>query len=157
MTTAACAPSFVSRRSLPLRTLSSGPWHWKQLLERIGRTSRLKSIFAAGCADATSGINKTDANASGPVGGRTGTTLTGSFGGGSSNQAGLRASPPVYATSRDEGREKPPGRLHNHLHRFDKPHKHHVRGQHKQTARNDTIGRGPANALGTFARSQPDK
>src|SRR5207249_7388285 len=37
------APSLVSRRSLALRAAASGPWHWKQWLDRIGSTSRLKS------------------------------------------------------------------------------------------------------------------
>ena len=41
------APSGVSRRSLPLRFLASKPWQAKQLSERIGRMSRLKSSFAS--------------------------------------------------------------------------------------------------------------
>src|SRR6266487_1006825 len=39
------APSLVSSRSFPLRAFSSGPWHWKQLSDRIGRISRLKSTL----------------------------------------------------------------------------------------------------------------
>jgi hypothetical protein len=38
-------PSFTSSRSPACRCFSSKPWHLKQLLERIGRISRLKSIF----------------------------------------------------------------------------------------------------------------
>ena len=37
------APSLVSSRNFALRAFSSGPWHLKQLSEKIGRTSRLKS------------------------------------------------------------------------------------------------------------------
>jgi hypothetical protein len=37
------ASSRRSSRSFALRALSSGPWHWKQLRERMGRTSRWKS------------------------------------------------------------------------------------------------------------------
>src|SRR6266487_4501395 len=39
------APSLVSSRSFPLRAFSSGPWHWKQLSDKIGRISRLKSTL----------------------------------------------------------------------------------------------------------------
>src|SRR6266496_1771973 len=38
-------PSRVSSRSFPLRAFSSGPWHWKQLSDKIGRISRLKSTL----------------------------------------------------------------------------------------------------------------
>src|SRR5436190_21302412 len=38
------APSALSNRNLDLRRFSSGPWQLKQLSERIGRTSRLKSM-----------------------------------------------------------------------------------------------------------------
>src|SRR5206468_1652068 len=37
------SPSSVSSRRLATRRLSSGPWHAKQLSERMGRTSRSKS------------------------------------------------------------------------------------------------------------------
>src|SRR5436190_5748265 len=37
------SPSPVSSRRLATRRLSSGPWHVKQLSERMGRTSRSKS------------------------------------------------------------------------------------------------------------------
>ncbi len=36
------APSSVSKWNRVLRAFSSGPWHAKQLFERIGRISRLK-------------------------------------------------------------------------------------------------------------------
>ena len=39
------APSSVSSRRPALRWLASGPWHWKQLSERIGRMSRLNSML----------------------------------------------------------------------------------------------------------------
>src|SRR5437868_949117 len=51
------ASSFRSKRSLALRSFSSGPWHLKHLSERIGRISRLKSMAAeaagllAACAE----------------------------------------------------------------------------------------------------------
>jgi len=48
------APSFKSSRSLALRALASGPWHLKQLSEKIGNTSRLKS----GAATAATGSSK---------------------------------------------------------------------------------------------------
>src|SRR6185436_6510428 len=38
------ASSLRSKRSLALRSFSSGPWHLKQLSERIGRISRLNSM-----------------------------------------------------------------------------------------------------------------
>src|SRR5262249_13728574 len=41
------ASSLRSNRSLALRSFSSGPWHLKQLSERMGRISRLKSTRAA--------------------------------------------------------------------------------------------------------------
>src|SRR5262245_35143424 len=41
------APARVSRRSLALRCASSGPWQLKQVSDRIGRTSRVKSIRVA--------------------------------------------------------------------------------------------------------------
>src|SRR4051794_22354743 len=41
------ASSRRSRRSLPLRAPSSGPWHLKQKSDRIGRTSRWKSTAAS--------------------------------------------------------------------------------------------------------------
>ena len=47
------APSFVSRRRFTIRCFSSGPWQAKQLSERIGRISRLKSTplgLESGCA-----------------------------------------------------------------------------------------------------------
>ena len=52
--TMATAPDFAgfiasalkSSRSFDLRCFSSGPWHWKQVSEKIGRMSRLNSIFA---------------------------------------------------------------------------------------------------------------
>jgi hypothetical protein len=40
------APSRRSSRNPDLRFFSSGPWQKKHLSERIGRTSRLNSIFA---------------------------------------------------------------------------------------------------------------
>src|SRR5437870_3746615 len=39
--------SLRSNRSLALRPWSSGPWHLKQLSERMGRISRLKPIVPA--------------------------------------------------------------------------------------------------------------
>ena len=39
-----CAPVCESNRKLACRSASSGPWQVKHLLERIERTSRLKSI-----------------------------------------------------------------------------------------------------------------
>src|SRR5262249_6275890 len=36
-----------SRRRPAMRVLASGPWHWKQLSERMGRISRWKSTGAA--------------------------------------------------------------------------------------------------------------
>src|SRR5438552_4879163 len=47
------APSLVSSRSFPLRAFSSGPWHWKQLSDRIGRISRLKSTLPLRAARST--------------------------------------------------------------------------------------------------------
>src|SRR5687767_13752361 len=45
----------------PLRSAGSGPWQRKQLLERIWRMSRLKSIFSAAIASGTAQrINKMD-------------------------------------------------------------------------------------------------
>ena len=41
--TLAMAPSRVSRRNFALRAAASNPWQAKQLSERMGRTSRLKS------------------------------------------------------------------------------------------------------------------
>ncbi len=38
------APSFVSNRSPAFLCAASGPWHAKQLSDRIGRTSRSKSM-----------------------------------------------------------------------------------------------------------------
>src|SRR5207249_3088767 len=40
------ADSFTSNRRPALRLLSSGPWHAEQMSEKMGRMSRLKSIFA---------------------------------------------------------------------------------------------------------------
>src|SRR5262245_370154 len=45
------APSIVSRRRPALRASASGPWHLKQLSERIGNTSREKSTSPAGSRD----------------------------------------------------------------------------------------------------------
>src|SRR6266850_8021835 len=47
------APSLVSSRSFPLRAFSSGPWHWKQLSDKIGRISRLKSTLPFPAARST--------------------------------------------------------------------------------------------------------
>ena len=49
-TSVVAAPSRVSRRRSAFRSFSSGAWHVKQLFDRMGRTSRLKST---GWADAT--------------------------------------------------------------------------------------------------------
>src|SRR5262245_25411227 len=38
------ASSLTSNRNFALRSFSSGPWHLKQLSERIGLMSRLKSM-----------------------------------------------------------------------------------------------------------------
>ena len=48
MPSSAKAPSRVSKRNLVSRCFSSGPWQAKQLLDRIGRMSRLKLSGAAG-------------------------------------------------------------------------------------------------------------
>ena len=54
------ASSRISSRSFALRALSSGPWHLKQLFERIGRTSRLKSggVFAAAAGSLNVSVNR---------------------------------------------------------------------------------------------------
>src|SRR5262245_31437696 len=41
---AATASSSRSSRNSAWRALASGPWHWKQLSDRIGRMSLLNSI-----------------------------------------------------------------------------------------------------------------
>ena len=43
------APSAVSSLRFALRSSESGPWQKKQCLDRIGRTSRLKSICVSAC------------------------------------------------------------------------------------------------------------
>jgi hypothetical protein len=60
------APSRESRRSLPLREPSSGPWQEKHLSERMGRTSRLKSIacVAGAAAEAAAKAGAEETNAS---------------------------------------------------------------------------------------------
>src|SRR5262245_53119070 len=40
------ASSRKSSRNSPWRAFLSGPWQWKHVSDRIGRTSRLNSIFA---------------------------------------------------------------------------------------------------------------
>ena len=44
MPSSANAPSFVSKWNFVSRLVASGPWQAKQLLERMGRMSRLKLI-----------------------------------------------------------------------------------------------------------------
>src|SRR5262249_46963606 len=52
-----------SRRKSFLRAFGSGPWHWKQLFDRIGRTSRLKSTGFACWERAADGRSATSAAA----------------------------------------------------------------------------------------------
>jgi hypothetical protein len=40
---------FAALRSSPCRCWASGPWHWKQCSERMGRISRLKEIASCAC------------------------------------------------------------------------------------------------------------
>src|SRR5215813_6700239 len=52
-------PSSLSSRNLAIRCASSGPWQAKQLSEKIGRISRLKSIVfepASGAAKVIAGL-----------------------------------------------------------------------------------------------------
>src|SRR5262249_24394750 len=54
------APSRVSRRRFAMRVPLSGPWHWKQFSERMGRTSRWKSTPSAVSAPPASEKAKND-------------------------------------------------------------------------------------------------
>src|SRR2546425_11170953 len=66
------APSLVSSRSFPLRAFSSGPWHWKQLSDKIGRISQLKSTLPlpaarSALAAAASELGETTATRNNPA------------------------------------------------------------------------------------------
>ena len=50
--TTSSAAAFSSRRSFALRDFASGPWQWKHMSDRIGSTSRPKSMSAARAGDA---------------------------------------------------------------------------------------------------------
>ena len=53
--TFALASASTSRRSLPLRRFSSGPWQVKHLLERMGRISRLNCTVSGSFSSLNSG------------------------------------------------------------------------------------------------------
>jgi hypothetical protein len=55
----AIAPARVSSRNLALRSSASGPWHAKQLSERIGRISRLKLSLRPSAAESVTSISIT--------------------------------------------------------------------------------------------------
>src|SRR5262249_8192094 len=76
----ASASFSASRRSSALRCFSSGPWQAKHLSDRIGRTSRLKSISAARAGSARAATAK---------------AASGFMGGGRPGRGGIEWNPPM--------------------------------------------------------------